>query len=75
MQHLRDDNGLSGILGYRPPAPETARQWLDRFHDEAVLNYTMPTLPDNVTIEKDGVLPAVHYGGEGGTRTPTPFGT
>lgn len=33
MQRLRDDDGLSGILGYRPPAPETARQWLDRFHD------------------------------------------
>jgi len=37
MQHLRDDDGLSGILGYRPPAPETARQWLDRFHDESVM--------------------------------------
>jgi hypothetical protein len=37
MQHLRDDNGLSGILGYRAPAPETARQWLDRFHDESVM--------------------------------------
>ncbi len=37
MQHLRDDNGLSGILGYRVPTPETARQWLDRFHDESVM--------------------------------------
>ena len=37
MQHLRDDVGLEGILGYRPPAPETARQWLDRFHDEALM--------------------------------------
>jgi hypothetical protein len=37
MQHLRDDDGLSGILGYRPPAPETARQWLDKFHDESVM--------------------------------------
>lgn len=37
MRHLRHDNGLSGILGYRPPAPETARQWLDRFHDESVM--------------------------------------
>lgn len=37
MQHLRDDAGLSGILGYRPPAPETARQWLDRFHDESLM--------------------------------------
>ena len=37
MQHLRDDDGLSGILGYQPPAPETARQWLDRFHDESLM--------------------------------------
>jgi hypothetical protein len=37
MQHLRDDEGLSGILGYTPPAPETARQWLDGFHDEELM--------------------------------------
>ena len=37
MQHLRDDAGLAGILGYRPPAPETARHWLDRFHDESLM--------------------------------------
>lgn len=37
MGHLRDDAGLKGILGYRPPAPETARQWLDGFHDEALM--------------------------------------
>ena len=37
MQRLRDDDGLSGILGYRPPAPETGRQWLDRFHDESLM--------------------------------------
>lgn len=37
MQHLRDDAGLAEIVGYRPPAPETARQWLDGFHDEALL--------------------------------------
>jgi len=35
MKRLRDDAGLSAMLGYRPPAPETARQWLDGFHDEA----------------------------------------
>jgi len=34
MQHLRDDEGLAGILGYTPPSPEAARQWLDKFHDE-----------------------------------------
>jgi hypothetical protein len=37
MQHLRDDVGLSGMLGYLPPAPETARQWLDKFHDESLM--------------------------------------
>jgi len=35
MGHLREDAGLEAILGYRPPAPETARQLLDRFHDES----------------------------------------
>jgi len=37
MQHLRDDEGLVGILAYNPPAPETARQWLDGFHDEMLM--------------------------------------
>jgi len=37
MQHLRDDEGLAGILAYKPPAPETARQWLDGFHDEVLM--------------------------------------
>jgi hypothetical protein len=37
MKRLRDDPGLEEILGYRPPAPETARQWLDIFHDEKLL--------------------------------------
>lgn len=37
MKQLRGDRGLGAILGYRPPAPETARQWLDRFHDESLM--------------------------------------
>ena len=37
MKRLRDDAGLAGIPGYRPPAPETGRQWLDRFHDESLM--------------------------------------
>jgi len=37
MQHLRDDGGLAGMVGYTLPAPETARQWLDRFHDEELM--------------------------------------
>ena len=31
--------------------------------DKAVLSHSMPILPEQVTIEKEGVLPAVHYGG------------
>lgn len=34
IERLRQDEGLGVMLGYKPPAPETARQWLDRFHDE-----------------------------------------
>jgi len=37
MKRMRTDEGLAAILGYRPPAPETARQWLDLFHDENLL--------------------------------------
>jgi hypothetical protein len=37
MRRLREDDGLAMMLGYRPPAAETARQWLDLFHDEALL--------------------------------------
>src|SRR3989304_4001058 len=37
MRRLRDDEGLAGMLSYRPPAPETARQWLDGFHDETLM--------------------------------------
>jgi len=34
---LRHDGGLAALLGYRPAAVETARQYLDRFHDEKLL--------------------------------------
>ena len=37
MEGLRQDEGLMAILGYCPPAPETARQWLDKFHDEGLM--------------------------------------
>ncbi len=37
LAHLRRDRGLAALLGYELPAPATARQWLDRFHDPAVL--------------------------------------
>src|SRR3989304_8261954 len=37
MKRLRDDEGLAGILSYRPPAPETARPGLGGVHDEALM--------------------------------------
>ena len=35
--NLRRDEGLRAILGYQLPAPETARQWLDKAHEEPLL--------------------------------------
>lgn len=37
MERLRQDEALSQMLGHAIPAPETARQWLDRFHDEGLM--------------------------------------
>ncbi len=37
FDHLRQDAGLAAMLGYPLPAAATARQWLDRFHDAALL--------------------------------------
>jgi len=37
MERIRNDAGLAAILGYRPPAAETARQWLDGFHNESLM--------------------------------------
>lgn len=37
MERLRRDEALPHMLGYSLPAPETARQWLDRFHDEDLM--------------------------------------
>jgi hypothetical protein len=34
---LRRDMGLAALTGYTLPAAATARQWLDRFHDEAAV--------------------------------------
>lgn len=38
MERLRQDKGLEAMLGYQMPAPETARQWLDKFHDEELMS-------------------------------------
>lgn len=37
MEHLREDLALATMLGYTPPAVETARQWLDKFHNEELM--------------------------------------
>jgi hypothetical protein len=37
MERLRQDKGLEVMLGYQPPAPDTARQWLDKFHDDSLM--------------------------------------
>jgi hypothetical protein len=37
LRQLRRDEGLAAMLSYQPPAPETARQWLDKFHDESLM--------------------------------------
>jgi hypothetical protein len=34
FQQLREDPGLSGMIGHGIPSPEAARQFLDQFHDE-----------------------------------------
>ena len=37
IEKLRQDKGLETMLGYQIPAAETARQWLDKFHDEGLM--------------------------------------
>jgi hypothetical protein len=37
MKRVRADEGLKEVLGYQPPATETARQWLDSFHDKTLM--------------------------------------
>ena len=38
MERLRQDKGLEAMVRYKIPAPETARQWLDKFHDEGLMS-------------------------------------
>jgi site-specific DNA recombinase len=40
--------------------------------NEAVLSYSMPEIPEKIIVEKDGVLPSVHYSGPLWTRTTDP---
>ena len=37
FQHLRDDAGMKEMLGHEVPSPESARQFLNRFHSEEKL--------------------------------------
>ncbi|MFC1999847.1 IS1380 family transposase [Chloroflexota bacterium] len=37
MERLRQDDALGQMLGHSIPAAETARQWLDKFHEEELL--------------------------------------
>ena len=43
--------------------------------ENAKVHYILPMPPDGKMRESLGVLPMVTLGGEGGTRTPTPFST
>ena len=42
---------------------------------DAVMKYTLPLVAKGESGTNSEVLSIVHDGGEGGTRTPTPFGT
>jgi hypothetical protein len=43
--------------------------------ENVLMKYTIPATTGGLTKEGQGVPHIVHYGGEGGTRTPKPFGT
>ena len=51
---LRQDLGLAAITGYTLPAAATARQWLDRFHDETLLA-GRPAQGSFIPRESDGL--------------------
>jgi hypothetical protein len=51
---LRRDLGLAALTGYTLPAAATARQWLDHFHDAAVLA-ERPAQGSFIPRESDGL--------------------
>ena len=53
---LRRDAGLEAMLGYPLPAPATARQWLDRFHEEGLLE-ARPAQGTDDRLTDDGLTP------------------
>jgi hypothetical protein len=44
LRGLREDAGLAEMLGYRPPSPEAARKFLDRFHEDALIEQAQQAL-------------------------------
>lgn len=51
---LRRDAGLAVFTGYDLPAAPTARQWLDRFHDETALA-ARPAQGSFIPVESNGL--------------------
>ena len=54
LDGLRRDRGLAALTGYTLPAASTARQWLDRFHDPAVLT-DRPVQGSFIPLETPGL--------------------
>jgi hypothetical protein len=38
LERMREDAGLSELLGYEVPSPEAARKFLNQFHEEALIS-------------------------------------
>lgn len=54
--NLRQDEGLAALLGYTLPAAATARQWLERFHqEEAALLADRPVQGSFIPAESRGL--------------------
>ena len=54
FEKLREDRGLNAMLGYRLPAPSTARAWLDQFHDEGAMR-GRPAQGSFIPLESSGL--------------------
>jgi hypothetical protein len=55
FERLRQDAGLSAMLGYLPPAPPTVRDFLARFHEEKLLA-SRPEQGEFVPSESAGLV-------------------
>ena len=60
IERLREDSGLTAMLGYQIPASETARQWLDKFHNKSLM----------VANPQQGAFILVEFGNLAGLREP-----